>query len=317
MLGWEVIPRVGVGRLQVSPHGIGIAFGYFVGTLVMVRRARKRGFEEDHIWNAALWGMVGAIVGARVAYVAGHLDQFSSPLEMLQIWRGGISLVGGLIGGIAAGSFYARRKGIRFFDLMDLAAPGLGIGIAFGRIGDLMIGDHLGKETESPFGWEYKGGELISPPPCVTPNGAPVYATPDGCIEPGIVVHQTALYDMFWSLIIFGVLLYLDRQPHRRGFLFLSWGFMYAIGRVITDFLRVDKTWLGMGLTGSQLTSIAFMLVALVLLFRFRGKQAAEAEPEPESFKALTPGPDASGSVVLADRGLPEGESEETPAPET
>jgi phosphatidylglycerol:prolipoprotein diacylglycerol transferase len=318
MLGWRVIPRVGVGRFQVSPHGIGIAFGYFVGTLVMARRARKKGFDEDDVWNAALWGMVGAILGARIAYVVGHFDDFASPLEILQIWRGGISLVGGLIGGIGAGYIYIRReKRMTFLQLMDLAAPGLGIGIALGRIGDLMIGDHLGKETSGFWGWRYKGGELISPPPCRTlgGEGAPVYSSPSGCIQPGMVVHQTALYDMIWSLVIFGVLLYLDRKPRRTGFLFLAWGFMYAVGRVFTDFARVDKTWLGLGLTGSQITSIVFMIVALVLLFRYRGELPHDSDGDSEPLDALTAGPESVGATVLADSKDEDEPNVESPEP--
>jgi phosphatidylglycerol:prolipoprotein diacylglycerol transferase len=286
MLGWTVIPRV----LGVSPHGIGIAIGYFVGTFVMARRARTRNFDEDHVWNAALWGMFGAIVGARVAYIIGHFDQFASLLDMLKIWEGGISLVGGLMGGIGAGFLYCKRKGLSFLELMDLAAPGLGIGIALGRSGDLVIGDHLGKQTDGWWGWRYQGGELISPPPCVTPDGQPVYASANGCIEPGMVVHQTALYDMIWSLVILGILvLIVDRKPRPRGFMFFSWGVLYALGRVATDFMRVDKTWFGLGLTGSQLTSIAFILLAAIYMVRSRapvaavgGTQAREQEREGE-----------------------------------
>lgn len=284
MLGWRVIPRIGF----LSPHGIGIALGYFVGSVVLARRARKRGFDEEHAWNAALWGMVGAIVGARVAYVAGHADQFPNFIEIFQVWKGGISLVGGLIGGIGAGYLYVRWKRLSFLELMDLAAPGLGIGIVFGRIGDLMIGDHLGRQTNGFWGWRYEGGELISPPPCRTPDGAPVYSSPSGCIEPGIVVHQTALYDMFWSLIIFGVLLYLGRRPRPRGFMFFTWGFLYSIGRVVTDFLRVDKTWLGLGLTGSQLTSILFLVFTIVMLMRSRTESVAREE---ETATAVSPPP--------------------------
>lgn len=284
MLGWRVIPRIG----PLSPHGIGIALGYFVGSIVLARRARKRGFDEEHAWNAALWGMVGAILGARVAYIVGHTEQFTNFVQMLQVWKGGISLVGGLLGGIGAGYLYVRWKGLSFLELMDLAAPGLGIGVVFGRIGDLMIGDHLGKQTDGFWGWQYKGGELISPPQCRTPDGDPIYATPNGCIEPGIVVHQTALYDMIWSAAIFGILLLLDRKPRPRGFLFFTWGSLYSIGRVVTDFLRVDKTWLGLGLTGSQLTSIAFLVFAVVMLLRNRqpapAVEVSTVSPPPSLF---------------------------------
>ena len=74
MIGWKVIPRIGIGPVQFSPHGVGIAFGCFVGAWLMARRARARGFDENHAWNTAAWGVVGAIIGARLAYVVGHLD---------------------------------------------------------------------------------------------------------------------------------------------------------------------------------------------------------------------------------------------------
>jgi prolipoprotein diacylglyceryltransferase len=85
LLGWEVIPRVGFGNFTISPHGLGIALGYFVGTMLLARRARARGFSEDHAWNAAAISVVGAILGARTAYVIGHFDEFNSPVEWLQI----------------------------------------------------------------------------------------------------------------------------------------------------------------------------------------------------------------------------------------
>ena len=280
MLGWRVVPRIGFGDFAISPHGVGIAIGVFVGALVMARRARARGFDENHVWNGATVGVVGAIIGARVAYVVGHLDQFASPAEWLQIWRGGISLVGGLLGAFAAVLIYTKRQKISFFELVDFGAPGLGIGIAVGRTGDLLIGDHLGRETSFFLGWEYQGGELISPPPCLTPAGEPVYSTLNGCIEPGIVVHQTALYDMIWSLAIFGIVMLLGRKPRGVGFLFLSWASLYAVGRIATDFLRVDKTWFGLGLTGSQLTSIVVLAICAFFLIRYQGVPQTAREKE-------------------------------------
>src|SRR6266702_3326571 len=144
MIGWKVIPRIGIGPLQFSPHGVGIAFGCFVGAWLMARRARAKGFDENHAWNTAAWGVVGAIIGARAAYVIGHLDAFSSPVQWLEIWKGGISLIGGLLGGVALAALYFRRHGLDFWEFADLGAPGLALGIALGRSGDLVIGDDLG-----------------------------------------------------------------------------------------------------------------------------------------------------------------------------
>ncbi len=297
MLGWEVIPRIPLGDLSVSPHGVGIAVGYFIGATLMARRARRTGFDEDHAWNAAVVGILGAIVGARVAYVIGHSEQFSEPIEYLQIYKGGISLMGGLIGGFFAAWLYCRAKKLDFLRLADLGAVGLAIGTAVGRIGDLVIGDHLGRTTDGFWGWEYRGGELISSPPC----DPAVYPSPSGCIEPGMVVHQTALYDSIWALVIFVVLIRLERRPRPKGFLVFTWAAMYSAGRILTDLTRVDKTWFGTGLTGSQLTAIT--VLALSVFFLIRQRKAPK-------MPAVTPGIKAGD----AGAGTP---AEETVEPET
>ncbi|MDQ4149354.1 MAG: prolipoprotein diacylglyceryl transferase [Actinomycetota bacterium] len=318
MLSWPVIPRIELGPFSVSPHGIGIALGYFVGTLVMVRRARARGFNEDHAWNAAAVAVIGAIIGARVAYVVGHAEEFASPLEWLQIYRGGISLFGGLIGGFLAAFLYTRIKKISFPVLADLGAPGLAIGTAIGRIGDLAIGDHLGKPTSRWWGWRYEGGELISPPACI-------YPTPSGCIQPGTVVHQTALYDMVWSLAIFLILLWIDRRARRPGTLILVWALLYSSGRIVTDFLRVDKVWFGLGLTGSQLTAIAVVLVSVIWLLWLR-RAPREAVPAPAapvpaeeavaaSLAAPGPGKEAAPEQPAATEARAEAETAPQPEP--
>lgn len=280
MLGWEVIPRIPLGNLSVSPHGVGIAIGYFIGATLMARRARKTGFDEDHAWNAAVVGILGAIIGARVAYVIGHSNQFNEPIEYLQIYKGGISLMGGLIGGFIAAWLYCRAKKLDFVRLADLGAAGLAIGTTIGRIGDLVIGDHLGRTTDGFWGWEYKGGELISAPPC----DPAVYPSANGCIQPGMVVHQTALYDSLWALVIFFVIVRLERKPRPKGFLILTWAAMYSLGRILTDLTRVDKTWFGTGLTGSQLTAICVLVLSLFFLSRLRkAPKAAPVAPAADS----------------------------------
>jgi len=311
MFGWQVIPRIGFGDFGISPHGIGIAIGYFVGALVMARQARKIGYDEDHVWNGAAIGVLGAMLGARVAYVVGHIEDYPDPLEWLRLWEGGLSLVGGLIGAFIAVSIYCLVKKISFFQLVDLGAPGLGIGIALGRSGDMAIGDHLGRATNGWWGWQYQGGELISPPPCTTPTGAPVYPSADGCLEPGMVVHQTAIYDSIWSFVIFGILLLLARKPRRRGFMFLSWASLYAIGRIATDFARVDKHWFGLGLTGSQLTSIAVLTLCGLLLIFFKGIPGGQMPPATVMDGAVVTPEDVPQAAPKPDQ-KPEESSDET-----
>jgi phosphatidylglycerol---prolipoprotein diacylglyceryl transferase len=279
-LAWEIVPRLHLGPVTVSPHGLGIAIGFLIGAQLMVRRARARGGpSETDIWNALFWGLIGAIVGARFAYVVGHFtDSGDDLLGIFKVWEGGISLLGGIIGGILAGLPYARRHRLGFWRMTDLAAPGLALGIAVGRMGDLIIGDHLGKPTSFALGWRCLG-EIGG----IAPQSAQEYhaaleagAPPSlGCFD--VVVHQTAIYDFLSSWVLFGVLMWLGRRSVRPGVLAITFGLWYGTMRVITDFLRVDKTYFG--LTGSQITALAVALVCLYFLVRYRGAPPRYAHP--------------------------------------
>lgn len=273
-LSWEVFPRIHLGPLAISPHGIGIAVGYLAGAQLMVRRARKFGGpKEEDIWNALFYALIGAIVGARVGYVLGHFGQVTNDgkdlLGVFKVWEGGISLLGGITGAVLAVLPYAFRHKMGFWRLTDLAAPGLALGIVIGRIGDLLIGDHLGKPTNFALGWHCLGSSGAPPTPAadylsqMKAGGPPSL----GCFD--ITVHQTALYDFVSTLVLLGVLLYVGRKVRSAGFLTLVFTIWYGTMRMITDFLRVDRRYAG--LTGSQITSLLVGLTCLYLLARYRG----------------------------------------------
>ncbi|MDQ3991590.1 MAG: prolipoprotein diacylglyceryl transferase [Actinomycetota bacterium] len=269
--GWPVLDRIRLGPVAISPHGIGIAAGYLVGAMLMVREGRRRGLDEDHVGSMLLWALLGAIVGARFFYVVGHFREFGSFVEMLQVWRGGISLLGGIAGALIFAYPLMRRYRYRFFQVMDPAAVFLPLGIVIGRIGDLVIGDHIGKPTSFFMGWQYQGGNLPGYV-CVGESTVSVCTTTlaDGTtqtIRYGDLVHQTALYDFFIALGLFALLWVMNRKPRREGVLALTFAILYGAGRVVTDFLRVDKTYFG--LTGSQITSIVVILLAMATLVRF------------------------------------------------
>jgi phosphatidylglycerol---prolipoprotein diacylglyceryl transferase len=294
VIGWPVLDRIRLGPLAVSPHGLGIAAGYLAGSWWMLREGRKRGLAEDHVGTILLWALIGAIVGARFFYVVGHFSEFGSFGEMLAIWRGGISLIGGIAGAVIVAYPVMRRYGYRFLQVMDSAALGLAFGIMVGRIGDLVIGDHLGKPTDFVLGWAYRGGQLPGPWAETSPGqwtaslagGFTETLSRDGAtlvqgsetIATGGGVHQTALYDFFIALGLFAFLLWLNRGPRREGVLIMSFAIWYGIGRVITDFLRIDKTFFG--LTGSQWTSIAAVVISLIVLLRFARRPRPPDEAE-------------------------------------
>ncbi|HWC14546.1 MAG TPA: prolipoprotein diacylglyceryl transferase family protein [Actinomycetota bacterium] len=277
-LAWEIFPRIELGPVGISPHGIGIAAGYLAGAQLMVRRARRFGGpDENDIWNALFYALIGAIVGARVGYVLGHFSEVTDGgndiLGIFKIWEGGISLIGGITGAVLFALPYVLRRNMGFWRTLDLAAPGVALGIVIGRIGDLVIGDHLGKPTDFALGWRCLGSAGDPPVDASVYRDALEAGNPPslGCFD--LVVHQTALYDFFSTLALLGVLLYLGRRVRNTGFLILVFTCWYGAMRVITDFLRVDRRYFG--LTGSQLMSLTVGLICLYLLARYRGAPPA------------------------------------------
>lgn len=290
--------------LAISPHGIGIAIGFLIGAWLLGRLGPKRGVSPDDVSSMVLWALVGTIIGARFFYVIAHLEDYDGDvLEMLSIWKGGISLLGGVAGAILVNIPIMRRRGYRFFQVMDAAVIALALGIAIGRIGDLVIGDHLGTPTDFPLAFSYLGGELAPPYHCeedeicraLLEDGSVITLTEreavqtsgDGeVIARGDGVHQTALYDILGAWPLFFVLRALNRRPRRGGVLTLTFGLWYGTMRVITDFLRVDKRFFG--LTGSQWTAatVAVLSAVTLVVWALRKKE----EPVP----AIAPEEDAA-----------------------
>ena len=153
-IGWPVVDRV----FGISPHGLFIAIGFIIGAWLFGRFGPSRGVEDDAINSIVLWSLIGAIVGARVFYLIGHWSEFSPrPIESLYVWKGGITLLGGIAGATIANAVNIRRYRLRFFQIADALTAPLALGIAVGRIGDLIIGDHLGKPTSWVLAWQYRG----------------------------------------------------------------------------------------------------------------------------------------------------------------
>ena len=269
-ISYDPLVRIHLGPLAISPHGIFTALGFFAGAWLLLRDTRRRGIPDDDLYAILTRAGIGAVVGARVVFVLNNWSDFDGPAEWVRIWEGGISLLGGIAGALLAAAPVVRSKGLRFFPLMDLAAPWLPLGIAIGRIGDLIIADHLGATTELPFGFR-------------CPDIVDIGRTVGSRCPAGEVVHLTAAYDLIVAAAVAGVLILLRQRRLRLGERTLLLGVLYGAGRLAFDFLREDTRHLG--LTGSQWTALAVIVVALALISRRRRREElpieATAGPEP------------------------------------
>jgi phosphatidylglycerol---prolipoprotein diacylglyceryl transferase len=152
-ISYTPLVRIQLGLLALSRHGIMAAFGIVGGAARRSSAPREREIDEATIGALVMRAVVGGIVGARFFYVLNHPSEFASPLEWLRVWEGGLTLLGGIAGAVLAGLPLIRRRGLRLFQVLDAAVPGLALGIAIGRLGDLAIADHLGTPTSFALGY--------------------------------------------------------------------------------------------------------------------------------------------------------------------
>jgi phosphatidylglycerol:prolipoprotein diacylglycerol transferase len=311
-IGWPVLDRIRFGdSFAISPHGLFIAIGFMTGAWLLGRIGPRWGVSTETVNGVVFWSLIGAIVGSRLFYVIAHLSEFDNVGQMLAIWRGGISLLGGIAGAVIINALRLRHQGIRFFQVADPAAPSLALGIAVGRIGDLIIGDHLGKPTSWLLAWRYEGGTIAPPFSCanefctaqlqgghvetITRQGARLVDGGGHLIAQGVGVHQTALYDMMSAAALFCVLWFVFmRKPRREGILTLTFGLWYGISRIVEDSLRIDKRFFG--LTGSQWTALTVALLCTIVLARWAMRPDPDAPsgggppraPEPQDEEPAT-----------------------------
>jgi len=244
-----------LGPFTLAWHGFFTAVGIIAGVWLATRMARRRGLNPDIAQQIALVGVPCAIVGARLFYVAEHWDRFSDDLPAIvtDITEGGITLYGGLIGGVAGGLAYGLYRRLPTLPFLDAAAPGMILGQAIGRLGDLINGEHRGTPSDLP--WALR------------------YTHPNTLGDPGVSVHPTAGgYEVLGDLAILAILLLIVARVARRpGWVFFWYALLYAVLRASLSPLRMDEAG-ALGVAVPQLVGIAVIVATLglgaVLLIR-------------------------------------------------
>lgn len=254
----EPISRIAfeIGPFTVYWYGIIIGAGLLVGWWLASNEAERQGLEKDVFADLLLWGVPISIISARLYYVLFKLDYYLvHPGEIIAIWEGGIAIHGALIGAIATTVVYARKKGISFWRLVDLAAPSLILGQAIGRWGNFMNQEAHGTEVTRTF---------------LENMNLPTFIINQMYIE-GAYYHPTFLYESLWNFAGFFLLLLLRKFSINRGELFLSYLVWYSIGRFFVEGLRTDSLMLTETLRIAQLMSLSVIGVA-IFLFWYRRK---------------------------------------------
>ena len=233
-------PLIHLGPLTFAWHGITIALGIVIGALAAARWLRRRDLAAEPMYTFAGLAAVGGIAGARLFYLLEHdPGGLLTPKRLLS--SHGFTFDGGVILAALLIAVYVHRTQLsgRY---LDAAAAGLPLGVAIGRIGDVINGEHYGERST------FLLAVRNSHPDALTPD--PRYAYQNG-----------GLYEVLLATLILAIIWPLRHRLARPGDLaWLVLG-LFAAGRFFEFFLRGDSPQFALGLSNAQWTSIALLIV--------------------------------------------------------
>ena len=229
-------PDIDLGIVTLSWHGLTVALGFVVGGLLAGRVARHYGLDVEPLQAIVALAAFGGIVGGRLYYVVEH----GSPL----LGTRGFTFHGGVILAALLVALYVWRKRLsrRY---LDAAAVGLPLGVAIGRVGDVINGEHYGPRSDLFFAVRNSHRDALTP-------------------SADFAYHSGGLYEVVLAGLIFAVVWPLRdriRQPGALVWLVLA---LFAVGRFFEFFLRSDSPDLALGLATAQWTSLALLLAVSI-----------------------------------------------------
>lgn len=233
-LGWDPItidwdPNItDAGPFELTWHGVFTAVGIAAGVYLGAWLARREGFTEDDAYSIALVGVPAGIVGARAMWVVENWETIDPWTDVFRINEGGITVFGAVAGGVFGAIAYGWVRRLPITRGLDAAGFGLLLGMAIGRIGDLINGEHWGTESGLPWAVVY------------THVDSPGFSALPGNV---ISVHPATTYEMIGDLLIMGImaLLFTRMWRTRPGVTFFTGLVLYSAMRFGVSYLRLDS----------------------------------------------------------------------------
>ncbi|MBI2440745.1 MAG: prolipoprotein diacylglyceryl transferase [Lentisphaerae bacterium] len=221
-------------------YGIMIAAAFLACITHLTMLGRREGRSFAFISDLGFWVMLAGIVGARVAYVLANLDHFlSAPQSMFRVDQGGLIFYGGFIGAVLAVVIYARLKRAALLPFGDFVITALPLGQALGRVGCFLNGCCYGTVSTAPW----------------------------SMVVEGATRHPTPLYETFFCLAVYGVLLWYYQKKPRAGRVLALYVILYPLGRFIVEFWRGDERLQFLGLNVAQEMSLILLAIGILLWF--------------------------------------------------
>ena len=238
---------VHLGPLLITWHGVFSVLGIVAAARLGFWLLAKDHVDVRNSGDGLAWMVVTGLIGARLLYVWENFRLFSGQLlRVFALTEGGISQWGGLFGAAAGAYIWARRAKFSFWKLVDAGGAAAMIGLAIGRIGDVINGEHHGTPTTLPWGVQYVNPSTLG--------------------QPDRVVHPEVAYEMVLCLAILGAFLPFHQRLKARlptGVLGLIYLGLYAAGRFVLSYMRTYPAII-LGLRQAQVASLLMVVMALV-----------------------------------------------------
>jgi phosphatidylglycerol---prolipoprotein diacylglyceryl transferase len=241
----------------VSIHWYGLMYLMAFAQFLLLGNLR---LKQAHIKSAGLTykdledilfaGVAGVILGGRLGYILFYMPShyLAHPLDIFKVWEGGMSFHGGFLGVLVAMWWSAKKHQKTFFEITDLIAPLIPVGLAFGRLGNFINGELWGRPTDLPWAMIFpQAGDLIAR-------------------------HPSQLYQLAGEGLCLALMLWWYASTPRKpaqvsGFFLLG----YGVFRFLAEFAREPDNFLGLlslGLSMGQWLSIPMIIMGIVLVFK-------------------------------------------------
>lgn len=264
---------INVFGLDIAYYGIIIAFGMFMGYLLVHWQAKKTGQDPEMYLDFALIAIVLSVLGARIYYVIFNWSYYmENPMQILNIRNGGLAIYGGVITAFICAYVYAKVKKTSFWLLCDTGIFGLLTGQIIGRWGNFFNREAFGDYTDGLFAMQLKKSEVAAD--SITDKMLKHIDTINGIDY--IQVHPTFLYESMWNLGLLILLLFYWKHKKKDGEIVALYLFGYGLGRFLIESLRTDQLLLwGTNIAVSQLVSVGAMIlgIGIILYKRLGGKK--------------------------------------------
>ena len=251
-----------IGSYGVHSYGVLLMLAIVFGVWRAYTRARTLKARDaaypltpDDVLDVTIWIVAGIVIGARLMFVAVDWSEYKGNLaSIFQVWNGGLSFHGGMIGVITALILFSVRRRVPFLVLGDLIAPSAMLGYAIGRIGCLLNGCCYGAPTNLPWGIRFHDEGIVTPPS-----------------------HPTQIYSSVLSFVFLGVLVWMERRQKFSGQIAFLYILLSAVERFVMEIWRADvtSTVVALGMTDVQWLCITMAVVALGALTWLRRRGTA------------------------------------------